>query len=374
MGSTEEARARTGRDPKPAMENASEPVPKMQAAVIREHGGYDKVRVERFARPSVEAPDDVVVRVRACALNRLDVFARQGLSGPGVRAVRLPHISGVDVAGEVAEVGPLARQWRSGDRVILYPGLSCGHCEACARGEDTMCSNYRIFGEDTHGGLAEYCRIRAGNLEHLPDHVPFEQAAALPTAYTTAWRMVVTVGNLRPQERILVLGAGGGVGIAAVQIARRIGAYVFGVTSGQDRTRRLGEVGANRAINRSDEDFEAVVGQETDGLGVNMVVNPVGGVTWRPAIKSLAAGGRMLICGATIGDDPELSIREIYQSHRQILGAPLGNRRDFRAVLDLLSRGELEPTIHATMHLEAVSEAHRLMEEGMVFGKVVLVT
>jgi NADPH:quinone reductase-like Zn-dependent oxidoreductase len=374
LGSTQEARAHTGRDPKPTMENTSETIPKMQAAVIREHGGYDNVRVEHLARPSVEAPDDVVVRVRACALNRLDIFARQGLSGPGVRAVRLPHISGVDVAGEVAEVGPSVRQWRSGDRVILYPGLSCGRCEACARGEDTMCSNYRIFGEDTHGGLAEYCRIRARNLEHLPDHIPFEQAAALPTAYTTAWRMVVTVGNLRPQERTLVLGAGGGVGIAAVQIARRIGAYVFGVTSGQDRARRLREVGANRTIDRSNEDFEVVVDQETDGLGVDLVVNPVGGATWRPAIRSLAPGGRMLICGATIGDDPEFSIREIYQAHRQVLGAPLGNRRDFRAVLDLRSRGELEPVIHEVMPLEAVSEAHRLMEEGVIFGKVVLVT
>jgi NADPH:quinone reductase-like Zn-dependent oxidoreductase len=372
LGSTEEARARTGRDPKPTMENASDTISRMRAAVIREHGGYDKVRVEPFARPLVEAPDDVEVRVRACALNRLDLFARQGISGPGVRAVRLPHISGVDVAGEVAEVGPEVQGWRPGDRVVLYPGLSCGRCGPCARGEDTMCRNYLIFGEDTHGGLAEYCRIPAENLEPLPDHVPFEQGAALPTAYTTAWRMVVTVGELRPQERVLVLGAGGGVGTAAVQIARRVGAYVFGVASGEDRVQRLREIGANRPIDRSNEDFESVVAQETGGLGVDMVINPVGGSTWRPAIRSLIVGGRMLICGATIGDNPELSIREIYQSHRQILGAPLGNRRDFRAVLDLLSRGELEPVLHDTMPLEEVSEAHRLIEEGMVFGKVVL--
>lgn len=345
----------------------------MRAAVIREHGDYGKVRIETFPRPSVQTPDDVVVRVRACALNRLDLFARQGVSGPGVRAVELPHISGVDVAGEVAEVGPEVQEWKLGDRVVLYPGLSCGHCGPCARGEDTMCRNYRIFGEDTHGGLAEYCRIRAGNLESLPDHVPFEQGAALPTAYTTAWRMVITVGELRPQERVLVLGAGGGVGAAAVQIAHRVGAYVFGVTSSVDRLQRLREIGADRPIDRSDEDFEAVVARETNGLGVDIVINPVGGSTWRPSIRSLDAGGRMLICGATIGDDPELSIREIYQSHRQILGAPLGNRQDFKAVLDLLARGELEPVLHDTMALEEVSEAHRLMETGTVFGKVVLV-
>ncbi|CAA9455753.1 MAG: Alcohol dehydrogenase [uncultured Rubrobacteraceae bacterium] len=354
------------------VESNNETVAGMRAAVIREHGGYDKVRVESVPRPSVEAPDDVVVRVRACALNRLDLFARQGVSGPGVRAVRLPHISGVDVAGEIAEVGPEVKEWRSGDRVVLYPGLSCGRCEPCARGEDTMCREYRIFGEDTHGGLAEYCRIRAKNLESLPDHVPFEQGAALPTAYTTAWRMAITVGELRPQERVLVLGASGGVGAAAVQIARRVGAYVFGVASGEDRVQQLRGIGANRPIDRSSEDFESVVAEETDGLGVDMVINPVGGATWRPAVRSLVVGGRMLICGATIGDNPEMSIREIYQSHRQVLGAPLGNRRDFRAVLDLLSRGELQPVFRDTMPLEEISEAHRLIDEGVAFGKVVL--
>lgn len=236
-----------------------------------------------------------------------------------------------------------------------------------------MCRNYRIFGEDTHVGLAEYCRIRAENLEPLPEDLPFEHAAAIPTAYAMARRMVVTVGNLRPQERVLVLGAGGGVGVAAVQIARRPGAYIFGVTSGGDRVRRLGEAGVGRALDRLTENFESVVMDETDGAGVDAVVNPGGGSTWRPAIRSLAMGGRMLICGAVIGDRPDLSIQEIYQSHRQVLGAPLGNRQDFRSVLDTLSRGEVEPVIHATMPLEAVAEAHHMMEEGEVFGKVVLV-
>ena len=260
-----------------------------------------------------------------------------------------------------------------GSRRLISGSVLRSDCGPCARGEDTMCRNYRIFGEDTHGGLAEYCVIRARNLESLPDHVPFEQGAALPIAYTTAWRMVITVGELRPQERVLVLGAGGGVGAAAVQIARRVGAYVFGVTSGVDRAQRLREIGADRPIDRSHEDFESVLARETNGLGVDMVVNPVGGSTWRPSIRSLDVGGRMLICGATIGDDPEFSIREIYQSHRQILGAPLGNRQDFKAVVDILARGELEPVLHDTMALEDVSEAHRLMETGTVFGKVVLV-
>jgi NADPH:quinone reductase-like Zn-dependent oxidoreductase len=345
----------------------------MRAAVVREHGGVERVRVEDVPRPSIECQDDVIVRVRACSLNRLDIFVRKGLTGPGVRSIRLPHISGVDVAGEITEVGPEARAWSVGDRVVIYSALTCGRCEGCEAGEQTMCRSYRIFGEDTDGGLAEYCRIPRGNLELLPDHVSFEAAAALPAAYTTAWRMVVSTGRLRPDESILVLGAGGGVGCAAVQLGHILGARVFAVTRGSGRGRSVLAAGADRFIDRETEDFESVVRDETDGRGVDMVVNPVGGDTWRPAVRSLTFGGRMLICGATAGDAPEISIREIYQWHRQILGAPMGNRRDFRAVLDLLCRGRLEPFISAVLPLHEIREAHRLLEQGEIVGKVVVV-
>lgn len=344
----------------------------MRAAVIREHGGIEKVRSEHFPTPSITAPDDVIVGVRACALNRLDLFARQGLKAPGIRSVELPHISGVDVAGEVVDVAPGVADWEAGDRVIVYPGIGCGRCELCGRGEDSMCEDYRIFGEDTHGGLAEYCRVPASNLEPLPEDVPFEKAAALPAAFTTAWRMVVTTGRLAPQERVLVLGGGGGVGSAAIVLARRIGAYVFAVSKGTARIERLKQIGADRPIDRDTEDFESVVSDETAGRGVDMVVNPVGGPTWRPAIRSLAAGGRMMICGATTGDNPDISLREIYQSHRQVLGAPLGSRSDFRAVLDLLVRDEIEPVIHAVYPLDDIQEAHRVLEQGRAFGKVMV--
>jgi NADPH2:quinone reductase len=343
----------------------------MRAAVVRKHGGPEQVRVERVPRPELGAADEVIVRVAACALNRLDLFARRGLSGPGIRGIELPAITGVDVAGVIAEVGAEAGPWRPDDRVVLYPSLSCGRCEACTAGEESMCREYRIFGEDTDGGLAEYCRIPARNLEALPEGVSFVEAAALPAAYTTAWRMLAVAG-LRPQDRVLVLGAGGGVGSAAVILSRRLGAYVFAVSRGPEKLARLREIGASRPIDRDEEAVEAVVAAETGGRGVDIVVNPVGGSSWRPAIRSLAMGGRMAICGATIGDAPEISIREIYQSHRQILGAPIGNRRDFRAVLDLLFRGEIRPAIHASLPLERIADAHRLLEEGGAFGKVVM--
>ena len=343
----------------------------MQAAVIREHGGFDKVRVEEVAKPELENPDDVVIRVRACALNRLDLFFRKGASGPGLRPIHLPRITGVDIAGEVAEVGSAVTNWQIGDRVVIYPSLSCGHCRACERGEYSMCPEYRIFGEDTDGGLAEYCRIGAAQLEPLPDSISFTEAAALPVAYTTAWRGL-KIARLRPTDRVLVLGAGGGVGSAAVQLAKRLGAYVFAVTSSKDKAVQLQTIGADRVIDRTHENFEAVTETETKGSGVDIVVNPVGGDTWRPAIRSLAMGGRMTICGATIGDTPEISIREIYQSHRQILGAPMGSREDFRTVLDLLDRSEIKPAVGAVLPLEKISEAHRRLETGEVFGKLVI--
>jgi NADPH:quinone reductase-like Zn-dependent oxidoreductase len=235
-----------------------------------------------------------------------------------------------------------------------------------------MCLEYRILGEHTQGGFAEYCRIPAVNLERLPDHIGYTEAAALPVAYTTAWRSVYTVGRLQPHERVLVLGASGGVGCAAVQIARRLGSFVFAVTAGGEKMQKLRALGASFPIDRCRSNFREIVLAETDGRGVDLVVNPVGGETWQDAVRSLSRGGRMVLCGATIGDSINISMREIYNSHRRILPGPLGNRRDFRSVLDLVSRGELKPVVHSILPLEEISEGHRLIEEAHVVGKIVI--
>jgi NADPH:quinone reductase-like Zn-dependent oxidoreductase len=344
----------------------------MLAAIVREHGDVNRVRVEEVPRPVVSQPDEVLVRVRACALNRLDIFARRGLTGPGLRPRRLPFISGVDIAGEIADVGAAATEWQEGDRVVVYPGVSCANCDHCRRGEETMCANYRIIGEHMDGGLGQYCLVPAANLERLPEHIPFATAAAIPVAYTTAWRMIVPVGKLFPHERVLVLGASGGVGTAAIHIARRIGAVVLAVTSSPEKAAQLKAIGANCTIDRTTDDLEEAIQHLTNRQGVDMIINPVGGNTWRAAIRSLTTGGRMLLCGATAGDSPPISIREIYQAHRQILGAPLGNRSDFRAILDLVFRREITPTIDRILPLEQVSEAHALLEENALVGKVVM--
>lgn len=344
----------------------------MLAAIVREHGGVDQVRTEEVPRPKMSQPDEVLVRVRTCALNRLDIFARQGLTGPGLRPRRLPFISGVDIAGEVAETGTAVTDWRKGDRVVIYPGVSCGRCESCRQGEESMCGNYQIIGEHMNGGLAQYCLVPAANLERLPEHVPFETAAAVPVAYTTAWRMIVTVGGLRPHERVLVLGASGGVGTAAIRLAKRVGAMVLAVTSDPDKAARLRRIGADVTIDRTTQDLEEAVRDLTERRGVDMIINPVGGDSWRATVRSLATGGRMLLCGATVGDSPPVSIREIYQAHRQILGAPMGNRGDFRAVFDLVFREEITPIIDRVLPLEKIAEAHQLIERNKLVGKVIL--
>lgn len=344
----------------------------MRAAIVHEHGDANKVKVKEVPCPKVSRPDDVLVRVRACALNRLDVFARRGLTGPGLRPRRLPFISGVDIAGEVAEIGAAVTGWRKGDRVVIYPGVSCGACESCRQGEESMCRSYQIIGEHTDGGLAEYCIVPAANIERLPEHIPYETAAAIPVAYTTAWRMIVTVGRLLPHERVLVLGASGGVGTAAIHIAKRIGAVVLAVTSDLDKATRLRKIGANATIDRTTQDLEEAVRDLTDGRGADMIINPVGGDSWRATVRSLATGGRMLLCGATAGDSPSISIREIYQAHRQILGAPMGNRGDFRAVFDLVFRKEITPTIDRVLPLEKIAEGHQLIESNKLVGKVIL--
>lgn len=345
----------------------------MKAAVIRQHGGYDVLSYEEVADPEPETEDDVIVRVAACALNRLDLFARQGIEGPGIRGFKLPHVSGVDIAGQVVAWGDSVVDLQPGERVLVYPGLFCGKCLNCTRGEETMCENYRIVGEDTWGGLAELVRVPASNIFRLPPEVSFQKAAAAGTAGTTAWRMLVTVGRLRPEERILILGATGGVGTAAVRIARRIGSRILATARTRWKAEKLLEIGVDRPINLEEEEFHEAVMEETGGRGVDLVANPLGGDTWRPAVRSLAPGGKMVICGATIGDNPTISIREIYQAHRQILGAPMGNLRDFSAVLDLLTKGEFEPVIDSVYSLSDIAKAHRHLEERQAFGKILIV-
>jgi len=347
----------------------------MKAVVIREHGGIDTLRLDEVPAPR-PGSGEVLLRVRAVALNNMDVWARSG--PPGGRPVfpwgrwNLPMITGGDVAGIVEEVGPEVTGPAPGDRVVVNPILSCGRCAFCLAGEQSMCPEYRIFGEHRPGGMAEYTVVPAANVLPIPGGVGFETAAAAPACYTTAWRGLITVGRLRAGEDLLVVGASGGVGTAAMTIGRVAGARIFALVGNAEKAAKAQRLGAIPIIRSEVPKFSERV-RELTGVGVHMVCDPVGAATWPESIRSLRPGGRMVICGASGGERPEFDIREVYQRHRRILGAPMGNVTDFRTVMTLIFRGAITPVIHAVLPLADVREAHRIFEAREHFGKIVLV-
>ncbi|MDR7423006.1 MAG: alcohol dehydrogenase catalytic domain-containing protein [Armatimonadota bacterium] len=347
----------------------------MKAVVIRRHGGLEVLNLEDVPLPT-PGSGEVRIRVRACALNNMDIWARSG--PPGGRPVfpwrerPFPITTGGDVAGVVEAVGPGVDGWRPGDRVVINPILSCGVCEYCLAGEQTMCLRYHIFGEHTPGGLAEYTVAPARNLLRVPDSVPFEKAA-VPAAYCTAWRMLVTAGGLRAGEDVLVVGASGGVGTAALLIAKMAGARrIIAVVGGAEKAGKAAALGAVPIDHREHAAWSERVLEITDGAGVHVAADPVGAPTWVQTIRSLRRGGRMTICGASGGERPDFDIREVYQRHRRIIGAPMGNVGDLRAVMGAIFSGAIDPVLHAVLPLAQIREAHRMMERREHFGKVVL--
>jgi len=347
------------------LRNAGE---KMQALVMDRSGLSLRDDVPR----PVAGPGEAVLEVKACALNRADLFMVQGLTGPGIRERKLPRIGGGDIAGVVVEVGEGVDGVRTGDPVVVYSGVYCGKCDFCRAGEHTMCDEYEIIGESMDGGLAEFTKVRAGNLIPMPADYPFTKAAAAPATFGTAWRALINRAAVRPGQDVLILGASGGVGTAAIQIAKLAGARVFAAARGEDKLRRLREIGADRVFDYSNVGVDEWVAAETNGRGVDVVFDHVGAATWRQSIRSLKMGGRMVVCGATSGDNPEISIRELYQWHRQILGAPLGNQRETETVLELVWRGLLEPVIHAVLPLSRAIEGFEMIERREHVGKIVI--
>jgi NADPH:quinone reductase-like Zn-dependent oxidoreductase len=346
----------------------------MKAVVIREHGGLDTLRVDEIPIPS-PAGGDVLLRVRAVALNNIDLWARSG--PPGGRPVYpwgrlpLPMITGGDVAGVVEQAGAGVEGWERGDRVVVCPILYCGRCEFCLAGEQSMCVEYRIFGEHRPGGMAEYTTVPVRNLRRLPDGVSFETAAAAPVCFTTAWRGLITAGGLRAGEDLLVVGASGGVGTAAVAIGLYAGARVLALVGDSEKAGKAAALGAVPIVRTEHVAFSRRV-REIAGQGVHLALDPVGAATWPESIRSLRPRGRMVICGASGGERPEFDIREVYQRHRRIIGAPMGNLSDFHAVMDLVLGGAIRPMIHTVLPLSKIREAHRIFEAREHFGKIVL--
>ncbi len=340
----------------------------MRATFFAEHGGPEVMEVGE--RPDPEpGPGEVRIRVEAFALNHLDLWVRRGL--PGLE-LDLPHVGGADVAGRIEATGDGVDEQAVGDRVVLNPGLWCGDCEWCAAGEHSLCDEFGILGEHLDGAAAELVVAPARNLYRIPEEVPAEEAAAVPLVFQTAWRALLGRAGLRAGESVLVTGASGGVSTAAIQIARMAGARVWAVTSGPESVARTEELGAHRAIDRLEEDFSKVVWQETGKRGVDVVIDSVGEAAWEGCVRALAKGGRLVTYGATTGPEGKLDLRRMFWKQIEVMGSTMAGHAQFREAMDAVFHGPLEPVVDRVFPMEEIEAAHRHLEEGEQFGKVVL--
>lgn len=333
----------------------------MKAVVIHGHGGAEALKYDHSFPDPKAGEGDVVLRVKATSLNYHDVFTRRGM--PGIK-LNFPLIMGLDVAGEIVEVGTGVAGWSVGDRVLVDP---INRVEG------------GLMGETVHGGLAEYCSARAHQLIRLPEGVSYEQAAALPVAFGTAHRMMNTIGEVKAGEKVLVLGASGGVGVGCVMLAKIAGAEVVACASSEAKMKRLTELGADHVINYASDDFAKAIyrmygkphRRQFEG-GVDVAVNFTGGDTWVKSMRCLRRGGRLLTCGATAGYDPQTDLRFIWTFELNIRGSNGWMREDLEALLDLVKTGKMEVPVDRVLSLEDAGEAFRLIEEREVMGKVVV--
>ena len=340
----------------------------MRAILIPKHGGPEVLQYAEIADPK-PGPNEVLVRVHACALNHLDLWVRQGLNGV---TFPLPLVPGSDIAGEVAGVGELATRVRPGDKVVLAPGVSCGQCAACAAGKDNECRKYTLLGYGRNGGCAEYVVAPEVNVLPMPEGLSFEEAAAVPLVFLTAWHMLVARARLQPGEEVLILGAGSGVGSAAIQIAKLMGARVIATAGSSAKLDKARELGADELINHAQQKISDEVRRLTGKRGVDVVFEHVGTATWEQSILSLAIGGRLVTCGATTGFAAQLDLRYLFARQLSLLGSYMGSRAELYTVLKLVGEKRLHPVIDRVFPLAEAVQAHRRMEQREQFGKIVL--
>jgi NADPH:quinone reductase-like Zn-dependent oxidoreductase len=341
----------------------------MKALTLAAAGGIERLGVQELPEPSIQSPNDVLVRVQTAALNHLDLFVAEGLPG---NQLTFPHVVGSDGAGVVHEVGSSVSGLSPGSRVMINPTLSCGECAACAAGEDSLCDRLRVLGEHCGGTVAEYVVVPEQNLALVPMGMSWAQAAAFSLATLTAWRMLMTRARLMPDETALIWGIGGGVAIAALQIAKLVGAQVI-VTSGADeKLENALQLGADLALNHARSDIAAEVRARTGGRGADVVVDSSGEQTWQRSLRSLRRGGRLVICGATTGPTVALDLRRLFWHQWNILGSTLGTRREYREIVAHAAEGRLWPVIDSVVPLEKAVAAYQRLQRGEQTGKLVI--
>ncbi len=340
----------------------------MKAVRFHRHGGPEVLQYEEAPDPKPSS-DEALVRVKACALNHLDVWARNGL--PNV-AIKLPHISGSDIAGVVEWVPPEETGFRRGDEVIVNPGMGCGRCDRCLSGRDDQCSEYEIIGYGTDGGYAELVRVRRTHLIRKPEGMSFEESASFPLVFETAYHMLLTKARTGPGDTVLVLAANSGVGIASVQVAKLLGAEVIATAGDEQKAERARRLGADHVVDHYRQDVLAEVRRLTGNRGVDVVVEHVGKATWSASVKALAKGGRLVTCGATTGAQAETDLRYIFSRELTVYGSYMAGMGELLEVVKLFNEGRLKAVVDSVYPLERAGEAQKKMEESRHFGKIVL--
>jgi NADPH:quinone reductase-like Zn-dependent oxidoreductase len=338
----------------------------MKAVRIHEFGGPEVLRYEDVpdAKPR---KDQVVVRVRACSLNHLDIWVRKGLPG-----VKLPHILGSDIAGEIVEVGEYVAGFKAGQRVLLAPMLFCNHCTKCVAGLQNQCREFAVLGNGVDGGNCELVLVPAVNVIPIPESLEFDQAASVPLVFLTAWHMLVRRAGIRPGQTVLVLGGGSGVGIAAIQIAKLFHARVITTAGDAAKLEKARTLGADYGINHYQQKISEEVRKITSKAGVDIVVEHVGTATWEESMKSLKAGGTIVTCGATTGFDARFDLRFLFARQLSFLGSYMGTMGDLYDVLGHVFAGRLKPVVDRAFPLQETRAAHEYMESSQMFGKIVL--
>ncbi len=340
----------------------------MRAVAIFEHGGPEKLTLTDLPKPTI-GPDDVLINVKAVAMNHLDLWVREGL--PNLK-IEYPFILGSDVAGVIAEVGANVQGLTTGQRVTINPGWWDTKCEYCLAGQECLCVEFKLFGEHLPGGYAEFMRVPARNVLPIPDDFSFEETSAAPLAFLTAWRALITQARLKPGEDVLILGIGGGVASAAIQVAKLAGARVFATSSSDAKLERAKELGADILINHKAKEFEREAFQITNKRGVDVVLDSVGAATWIKSIRALRKGGRMVVVGSTSGPNPTEDVRYIFWKQISIIGSTMSTQKEFRDVMKLVFQRKLKPVVDQVFPLEQAREAHERLARGDQFGKIVL--
>lgn len=340
----------------------------MKAVVFHEHGGLEKLTYEDRPDPQIK-PDEVLVRVKACALNHLDIWIRQGI--PAYQ-IPLPHISGCDVAGIVEQVGSGVSGVAKGQRVFVSPGLNCGTCDQCRAGRDNLCPTFGVLGAKTDGGYAEFVAVPGRNVLSIPGSLTFEHAAAFPLVSVTAWHMLFTLAGVHARDTVLVMGAGSGVGSIAVQMAKLAGARVITTVGSEDKITKATQLGADVVINHSTDDVTARIQEVTDGRGVDVVIEHIGPQVWDQSLRALAKGGRLVTCGATTGGEVALDLRHLFSRQLTIRGSYMGTKAELIEAAALVGSGKLKPVVDRVYPLKEARAAQEQMLSRKFFGKLVL--